>query len=289
MRLVTFLSNGEAHIGAEGAQGVVDFTLAAPELPESMLDLLADGPTALDEARSALARALSEGVGVIPAEQVRLLAPLPRPGKIFGIGLNYRDHAQETGNPIPEVPIVFSKAVTAVIGPGAAIEIPPASALIDYEGELAVVIGRPAKRVSRRDALQFVAGYTVMNDVTARDYQVRSGHCVAKSFDTFAPMGPALVTADEIGDPSTLDLRTIVSGQEMQHSRTSNLIFNVPALIEYISAGVTLEPGDVITTGTPAGVGYRREPRRFLKAGDTVRIEISNIGVLENPVISAPV
>ena len=288
MRLVTFLSNGERHIGAEGTQGVVDFTLAAPELPESMLDLLADGPKALDAARAAAARAFSEGVGVIATDQVRLLAPLPRPGKIFGIGLNYRDHAQETGNPIPEVPIVFSKAATAVIGPGAAIEIPPASALIDYEGELAVVIGRPAKRVSRRDALQYVAGYTVMNDVTARDYQARSGHCVAKSFDTFAPMGPVLVTADEIGDPSTLDLRTIVSGQEMQHSRTSNLIFDVPALIEYISAGVTLEPGDIITTGTPAGVGYRREPRRFLKPGDTVRIEISNIGALENPVISAP-
>jgi len=287
MRLVTFLSNGEPHIGAEGAQGVVDFTLAAPGLPESMLDLLADGPEALDEARAAVARAFSEGIGVIAADQVRLLAPVPRPGKIFGIGLNYRDHAQETGNPVPEVPIVFSKAATAVIGPGAAIEVPPASAFIDYEGELAVVIGRPAKRVSRRDALRYVAGYTVMNDVTARDYQVRSGHCIAKSFDTFAPMGPALVTADEIGDPGTLDLRTIVSGEEMQHSSTSNLIFDVPALIEYISAGVTLEPGDVISTGTPAGVGYRREPRRFLQPGDTVRIEISNIGALENPVISA--
>jgi 2-keto-4-pentenoate hydratase/2-oxohepta-3-ene-1,7-dioic acid hydratase in catechol pathway len=287
MRLVTFLSNGEPHIGAEVAQGVVDFTLAAPQLPESMLDLLADGPKALDEARAAVVRVLSEGGGVIAADQVRLLAPLPRPGKIFGIGLNYRDHARETGNPIPEVPIVFSKAATAVIGPGAAIEIPPASALIDYEGELAVVIGRPAKRVSRRDALHYVAGYTVMNDVTARDYQARSGHCIAKSFDTFAPMGPALVTADDVGDPSMLDLRTIVSGEEMQHARTNKLVFDVPALIEYISAGVTLEPGDVISTGTPAGVGYRRKPRRFLKVGDTVRVEISNIGALENPVISA--
>jgi 2-keto-4-pentenoate hydratase/2-oxohepta-3-ene-1,7-dioic acid hydratase in catechol pathway len=287
MRLVTFLSNGEPHIGAEGPQGVVDFTLAAPQLPESMLDLLADGPKALDEARAAAARAFAEATGVIAADQVRLLAPVPRPGKIFGIGLNYRDHAHETGNPIPEVPIVFSKAATAVIGPGAAIEIPPASALIDYEGELAVVIGRPAKCVSRRDALRYVAGYTVMNDVTARDYQARSGHCIAKSFDTFAPMGPALVTADDVGDPSMLDLRTIVSGEEMQHERTNKLVFDVPALIEYISAGVTLEPGDIISTGTPAGVGYRRKPRRFLKPGDTVRVEVSNIGALENPVISA--
>lgn len=288
MRLVTFVSNGEPHIGAESPQGIVDFAIAAPELPETMLELLADGPTALAEARTAATRAAAEGVGVIAADRVRLLAPLPRPGKILAIGLNYRDHALETGNPIPEVPIVFSKAVTAVIGPGAAIEIPPASALIDYEGELAVVIGRPAKRVGRREALKHVAGYTVMNDVTARDYQARSGHCMGKSFDTFAPMGPVLVTTDEIGDPSTLELRTVLSGDEVQHSSTGNLIFDVPALIEYISAGVTLEPGDVISTGTPAGVGYRRDPRRFLRPGDSVRVEISNIGALENPVISAP-
>lgn len=288
MRLVTFVSNGEPHIGAESPQGIVDFAIAAPELPETMLELLADGPTALAEARTAATRAAAEGVGVIAADRVRLLAPLPRPGKILAIGLNYRDHALETGNPIPEVPIVFSKAVTAVIGPGAAIEIPPASALIDYEGELAVVIGRPAKRVGRREALKHVAGYTVMNDVTARDYQARSGHCMGKSFDTFAPMGPVLVTTDEIGDPSTLELRTVLSGDEVQHSSTGNLIFDVPALIEYISAGVTLEPGDVISTGTPAGVGYRRDPRRFLRPGDCVRVEISNIGALENPVISAP-
>lgn len=288
MRLVTFVSNGEPHIGVETAQGVVDLAAAAPELPESMLELLADGPQALQEAGTAAARALAEGE-VIALDQVRLLAPLPRPGKILAIGLNYRDHARETGNKIPEVPIVFSKAVTAVIGPGAAIEIPPVSTLIDYEGELAVVIGRPAKRVNRRDALDHVAGYTVMNDVTARDYQARSGHCMGKSFDTFAPMGPALVTSDEIRDPSILELRTVLSGEQVQRSTTGNLIFDVPALIEYISAGVTLEPGDVISTGTPAGVGYRRDPRRFLRPGDTVRVEISSIGALENPVISAPV
>ncbi len=287
MRLVTFMSNGDPHIGAEGLQGIVDFAVVAPELPETMLELLADGPSALDEARRVAAKAFATGVDVLPLDRVRLLAPLPRPGKIFGIGLNYRDHAEETGNPIPEVPMVFSKAVTAVIGPGAAIEIPPASARIDYEGELAVIIGRLAKRVARIDALKYVAGYSIMNDVTARDYQVRSGHCMGKSFDTFAPLGPALVTADEIPDPGTLELRTIVSGAELQHSNTKHLIFDVPALIEFISAGVTLEPGDVITTGTPAGVGVRREPRRYLKAGDLVRVEVSGIGALENPVIDA--
>ncbi len=287
MRLVTFMSNGDPHIGAEGPHGVVDFATVAPELPETMLELLADGPAALDEARRAAAKAFADGIDVLSSDRVRLLAPLPRPGKIFGIGLNYRDHAEETGNPIPEVPMVFSKAVTAVIGPGAAIEIPPASARIDYEGELAVVIGRLAKRVARADALKYVAGYSIMNDVTARDYQVRSGHCMGKSFDTFAPLGPVVVTADEIPDPGTLELRTIVSGEELQHSNTRHLIFDVPALIEFITAGVTLEPGDVITTGTPAGVGVRRDPRRYLKAGDIVRVEISGIGALENPVIDA--
>jgi 2-keto-4-pentenoate hydratase/2-oxohepta-3-ene-1,7-dioic acid hydratase in catechol pathway len=287
MRLVTFLYENAPHAGAESPQGCVDFRLAAPDLPDTMLALLAAGPAALDIARQAVARALREGIGLIPTDHVRRLAPLPRPGKIFAIGFNYRSHAEETGTPIPVAPVVFSKASTAVIGPGAAIEIPPASALIDYEGELAVVIGTRAKRVSRRQALNHVAGYTIMNDVSARDYQQRSGHCIAKSFDTFAPMGPVLVTADEIPDPSTLDLRTFVSGEQMQHARTDDLIFDVPTLIEYISAGVTLEPGDVISTGTPGGVGFRRNPPRFLKAGDVVRIEISSIGALENPVVSA--
>jgi 2-keto-4-pentenoate hydratase/2-oxohepta-3-ene-1,7-dioic acid hydratase in catechol pathway len=287
MRLVTFLCDGTQRVGAETVRGIVDFAVTAPALPHTLLELLAAGAAALDTARAAVARALADGVGLIPTAPARLLAPLPRPGKIFGIGLNYRDHALETGNKIPEVPMVFSKAVTAVIGPGAAIEIPPASTFIDYEGEVAVVIGARAKRVGRDRAWSHVAGYTIMNDVTARDYQTRSGHCMGKSFDTFAPMGPALVTLDEFADPQRLDLRTLVSGAEMQHSNTGQLIFDVPALIEFISAGVTLEPGDVITTGTPAGVGVRRHPPRFLKPGDTVRIEIAGIGALENPVANA--
>ncbi|MFI5366379.1 MAG: fumarylacetoacetate hydrolase family protein, partial [Candidatus Binatia bacterium] len=255
MRFVSFLFDGDPRVGAETTRGIVDFRVAAPALPRTLLELLAAGDAAHKTAQAVVARALDDGVGIVASERVRVLAPLPRPGKIFGIGLNYRDHAAETGNKIPEVPMVFSKAVTAVIGPGVAIEIPPASAYIDYEGELAVVIRKRAKRAARRDALSYVAGYTIMNDVTARDYQTRSGHCMGKSFDTFAPMGPALVTLDELADPHGLDLRTVVSGAEMQHSNTRQLIFDVPALIEFISAGVTLEPGDVITTGTPAGVG----------------------------------
>jgi 2-keto-4-pentenoate hydratase/2-oxohepta-3-ene-1,7-dioic acid hydratase in catechol pathway len=289
MRLVTFVLNAgsEPHVGVETTAGIVDFHEAAPALPQTMLGLLAGGAPVLKTARAVVARALDDRVGLVPANRVHLLPPVPRPGKIFGIGFNYRDHATETGNPIPAVPFVFLKAATAVIGPGAAISLPTVSAMVDYEGELAVVIGRRTKGVARADALAHVAGYTIMNDVSARDYQKNSGHSLAKSFDTFAPMGPVVVTTEELPDPHRLTLCTRVSGETMQQSSTSALIFDVPTLIEYISAGVTLEPGDVITTGTPAGVGARRTPPRFLRPGDTVAIEISGIGVLENPVVSA--
>lgn len=286
MRLVTFAIGNERRIGADTLRGIVDLSVAAPALPRAMIELLAAGPKAMQTAIAVAARAQDDGVGLVPANEADLLAPLLRPGKIFGIGLNYRDHAEETGNAIPTVPMIFSKAVTAVVGPGQAIVIPPASSSIDYEGELAVVIGRAARRVRADKALDYVAGYTILNDVTARDYQTRSGHCMGKSFDTFAPMGPAIVTSDEISDPGALELRTIVSGEQMQHSNTCHLIFGVAALIEYISAGVTLEPGDVITTGTPAGVGVRRNPKRYLRTGDNVRVEIDGIGALENPVVA---
>lgn len=289
MRLVTFVldTGGEPRLGVETTAGIVDFREAAPSLPQTLLGLLAAGAPALQTARAVVARALDDRVGLLQAERTRLLAPIARPGKIFGIGFNYREHAAETGNPIPAVPFVFLKAATAVIGPGTAIELPAVSTMVDYEGELALVIGRRAKCVARADALAYVAGYTIMNDVSARDYQKNSGHSLAKSFDTFAPMGPALVTADEVPDPHHLTLCTRVSGETMQQASTSGLIFDIPALIEYISAAVTLEPGDVITTGTPAGVGARRTPPRFLRAGDTVAVEIRGVGVLENPVVNA--
>ncbi|MFN8627703.1 MAG: fumarylacetoacetate hydrolase family protein [Candidatus Binatia bacterium] len=285
MRLLTFLHDGRSRVGAETDRGIVDLAVAAPALPQTMLALLAAGADALVTAREAVARAPRGGGGVLAADRLQPLAPIPRPGKILAIGFNYRDHAEETGTPIPAAPVIFSKACTAVIGPWAAIEIPPATTMVDYEGELAVVIGTRAKRVTRHDALRYVAGYTIMNDVSARDYQQRSGHCIAKSFDTFAPMGPVLVTADDIPDPRGLELRTLVNGEEVQHANTADLIFDVPALIEYISAGVTLEPGDLISTGTPGGVGFRRTPPRFLQPGDIVRIEIGGIGALENPVV----
>src|SRR5262249_408414 len=216
--------------------------------------LPAAGPPALTPARAVVARALDDGVGLRTSETMQLLAPLPRPGKIFGVGFNYRAHAAETGNQAPQTPRIFSKAVTAVIGPGDAIEIPPVSACIDYEGELAVVIGQRAKRVRRNEALAYVAGYPIMNDGTARDVQQPSGNSIGKSFDTFAPMGPWVVTTEELSEPGHLTLRTVVNGEKRQDANTSELIFDIAALIEFISAGVTLEPGDLITTGTPAGV-----------------------------------
>jgi 2-keto-4-pentenoate hydratase/2-oxohepta-3-ene-1,7-dioic acid hydratase in catechol pathway len=285
MQLVTFEKEGTQCIGALTPRGLVDLSAAAPALPKSMLELLDAGPRLLRTATAAAARALEDGLGLLTGSDARLLAPLPRPGKIFGIGLNYRDHAAETGRPTPEVPFVFSKAVTAVIGPGEAIALPTVSDKIDWEGELAVVIGRRARGVPADRALAHVAGYTCMLDITARDYQQRSGHCIAKSFDTFAPMGPALVTTDEIPDPGGLELRTLVSGETMQHSNTRELIFDVRRLVEFLSAAVTLEPGDVITTGTPAGVGTARKPPRYLRAGDIVRVEIEAIGALECPVV----
>lgn len=284
MHLVSFEVEGEVHVGARTPRGLVDFAVAAPALPRTMIELLDAGPRVRRTAVAVAARSQEDGVGVVDPVRVRIVAPLPRPGKIFGIGLNYRDHAAETGRRAPEVPFVFSKASTAVIGPGAPIVLPSVSQQIDFEGELAVVIGRTARRVAAAVALEHVAGYTCMLDITARDYQQRSGHTLAKSFDTFAPMGPAIVTTDELPDPGVLGLRTVVSGETMQQSNTRELIFPVPALIEFLSACATLEPGDLITTGTPAGVGAARKPPRFLRAGDTVRVEIDGIGALENPV-----
>ncbi|MGH7961453.1 MAG: fumarylacetoacetate hydrolase family protein [Candidatus Binatia bacterium] len=282
MRLVTYERNAQWSIGVLSEAGVIDLPAASGgSLPSDMLALLQQGDTALAQAK----KVASEGKSVIPLADVYLRAPLLRPGKILGIGLNYRDHAAEGARELPKYPLIFTKAVSAVVGPGESIRIPQMTQAVDFEGELAVVIGKCAKDVSSRDALDYLAGYTICNDVSARDYQQRSGHSAGKSFDTFAPLGPAIVTRDEVPDPHLLDIRTIVSGEEMQHSNTRHLIFNIPYLIEYLSHIFALDPGDVITTGTPAGVGVFRTPPRFLKPGDTVRIEVQGVGVLQNPVV----
>ena len=223
-------------------------------------------------------------------EVKKLLAPV-QPTSIICIGLNYRKHAEETGAKFPEVPVVFFKGINTLQNPGDAIKIPThmRSEEVDYECELAVVIGRACKNVSRQNALDYVLGYTCANDVSARDWQIKRGGgqwCRGKSFDTFSPLGPALVIRDEIPDPNTLKIRTVLNGQVMQDWNTNDMIFNVPALIEFLSGSTTLLPGTVILTGTPHGVGMARKPPVWLKPGDSVTIEIEKIGALTNPVIN---
>ncbi len=213
-------------------------------------------------------------------------APVPRPGKLICIGLNYRDHAAESNLAIPERPVVFSKFATAVIAPGEAVVLPATSKQVDYEAELAVVIGRRAKSVSAKRALEYVLGYTAFNDVSARDFQFADGQWQrGKSCDTFAPMGPTIVTADVIPNPHKLSIELRLNGQTMQDSNTDNLIFGIPQLISFLSETITLEPGDVIATGTPAGVGFARKPPVFLKDGDKMEVEIEGLGILNSPVV----
>jgi len=227
---------------------------------------------------------------VPPATIVRRLAPIDA-RQIFGIGLNYRKHAEETNAKIPENPILFMKGVNAVQGPDAPIVIPGhlASHEVDYECELAVVIGRAAKNVPRERALDYVLGYTAANDVSARDWQIRlcSGQwCRGKTFDTFAPLGPALVTTDEIPNPNALSIATVLNGERVQDWTTSDMIFDVPRLIEFLSGSTTLVPGTVILTGTPHGVGMARRPQVWLKPGDVVAVELERVGTLTNPVVA---
>jgi 2-keto-4-pentenoate hydratase/2-oxohepta-3-ene-1,7-dioic acid hydratase in catechol pathway len=215
-----------------------------------------------------------------------LAAPIARPPKIICIGLNYRDHAEESKMAIPETPTVFSKYATSVIGPKSPIVLPKNSTKPDYEGELAVVIGKGGRYIAESDWRSHVFGYTVVNDVSARDFQMATSQwMIGKTFDTFCPIGPAIVTADEIEDPHTLRITTVINGETLQDSNTSNLIFNVPKLIAYLSSVFTLEPGDIISTGTPAGVGFARTPPRWLRPGDEVAITVQGVGTLINPVV----
>jgi 2-keto-4-pentenoate hydratase/2-oxohepta-3-ene-1,7-dioic acid hydratase in catechol pathway len=217
---------------------------------------------------------------------VKLLAPIPRPPKFICVGLNYRDHARETGLEIPTIPTIFSKFTNVVIGPGAPIVLPKNSKRPDYEAEFAFVIGQGGRHISAARALDHVFGYTIVNDVSARDFQMATSQwLMGKTFDTFAPTGPWIVTREEIADPHALDISLEIGGEVLQNSNTRELVFGIPALIEYISSVVTLEPGDIVATGTPAGVGFARKPPRYLRAGDEVVVCIQGIGELRNPVV----
>ncbi|WFP49415.1 fumarylacetoacetate hydrolase family protein [Methylomonas sp. EFPC3] len=282
MKLATFLDNGVRKIGAVVGDAVV---AAGAEAPNDMLAFLAAG----DSARQALQALINADAPRIALTDVTLLAPIPRPGKLLGVGLNYADHIGETGLEKPEYPTFFTKQSTCVIGPAAAIHIPPISDKVDYEGELAIVIGQRCKNVPAERAVEVIAGYTIGNDVTVRDWQARTPTwTLGKSFDTHGPLGPWLITADEIADPHNLSLKTWVDGELRQNANTGEMIFNCYELIAYLSQVMTLEPGDVISTGTPAGVGVKMKPRGYLKPGQTVRIQIEGIGDLINPVIAEP-
>ena len=283
MRLVSCQSAaGEVLAVVDG-----DVWLAATEVlpggPATMADLIARGTAGLDSLRDAIGSA-AIAVRGRALRQADLLAPLPRPGKIVAIGRNYREHAAEEGVEPPPAPLVFAKWPSSVVGPGAEIRWDPRlTDQVDYEAELAVVIGTRARRVAPADALAHVFGYTCLNDVSARDIQFGDGQWVrGKSLDTFCPMGPVLVTADEIGDPQDLAISCTVGDERVQDARTSAMYFGIAEIISYCSHSFTLEPGDVIATGTPGGVGVFRNPPRFLQDGDRVVVEIERIGRLEN-------
>jgi 2-keto-4-pentenoate hydratase/2-oxohepta-3-ene-1,7-dioic acid hydratase in catechol pathway len=285
MRLISFRRDGPPGLGVEHADGRIWSSAAlAAGLPATMAELLAAGDPALVALRTAASAAAERELpgDVDPATR---MAPVPRPGKVIAIGLNYHAHAAEGGAAIPASPMLFAKFPTAVVGPGATVEWDPAlTTAVDLEAELAVVIGRTARRVSDSDALDHVLGYTCLNDVSARDLQYADKQFVrSKSLDTFCPMGPAVVTRDEIPDPGDLFVRSYRNGELMQDGHTSDLIFGVAALVAFCSRAFTLEPGDVIATGTPAGVGYFREPKVVMRDGDVMTIEVEGIGRLENP------
>jgi len=290
MRLVSFRDGQHTRLGAvttaDGHDVIVDLHRADPALPVDAIAFLTEGASA--RARAAVVLSAPPAHAIREYDVGRLMAPIPRPGKIICIGLNYRDHVAESAQAVPDYPTVFAKYATCVIGPREAIVLPRASERVDYEGELAVVIGRYAKDVPPAEALGYVAGYTSFNDVSARDYQQRTSQwTIGKTFDTFGPMGPALVTADDVPDPHNLTLRVTIGNDVLQESNTRHLIFSIPRLIAYLSAVMTLEPGDVIATGTPGGVGDARTPPRYLRPGEVVTVDIEGIGRLENPVVAA--
>jgi 2-keto-4-pentenoate hydratase/2-oxohepta-3-ene-1,7-dioic acid hydratase in catechol pathway len=283
MRLVTFRNgDGPAEPGVIVEQSVVALSGAGFA---SLLDVLGGGA----EARARVENWMYQPpAGALrPLANVRLLAPLPRPPKVICIGLNYRDHALESGMEVPKVPTVFSKFSSIVIGPGDPIVLPKVSTKPDYEAELVFVIGTGGRNIAAENWTQHVFGYTIANDVSARDYQMATSQwLMGKTFDTFAPIGPWIVSADEIEDPHALDIGLSINGEVMQNSNTCELIFKIPELVAFLSSVFTLETGDVVLTGTPAGVGAGRKPPRFLKPGDDVVVSIAGLGELRNPVVA---
>jgi acylpyruvate hydrolase len=310
MKLVSYSWKGHVALGALVNEHVVDLhrahkaalrhagdgdelAVAALRVPPSLLGLLRGGPKSMAAAREAVKFALEQRLLDDPPglchsiADIEFLAPIQRPGKVVCVGLNYYSHLAEIGEPVPEYPILFHKAATSIIGQGQAIMLPRVSRQVDYEGELAVVIGRQGKYIPEDRALSHVAGYTCANDVSAHDLEFRTSQWTSgKMLDTFCPLGPVLLTADEVPNPDRLRLKTVLNGQTVQDGCTSDMVFSVAFLVSYISSLATLEPGDVILTGTPAGIGCNRNPQVFLQAGDHVCVQIDGIGSLANPVVA---
>ncbi len=286
MRLLTFQHNGRARFGVEVPTGILDVAAADPALPDSLLAYLIDAERLRPALEAAIAAAPPAHVHA--AADITRLAPIAAPPKIVCIGLNYRDHAAEVNLPLPTHVTAFAKFANSLVGDGADVEIPRESDNVDYEVELAIVIGKRGRHIPAERAYEYVAGYTIVNDVSVRDYQMRTSQwMLGKVFDTHAPCGPVIVTTDEIPDPQALGIRCSIDGVMLQDSTTANLVFTVPALVAELSSIMTLEPGDIIATGTPAGVGASRTPKRWMRAGERVRVEIDVIGALENPVVHA--
>lgn len=288
MQLVTYRSTDGQRVGIVRQEQVLDLTELLGGV-RSLQDVIEKWVALEPVIRTGVESGKAKLVGSLG--DVALMAPLPRPGKVICIGLNYADHAAETGAAIPTEPVVFCKFPTAVIGPGDPIRLPPISQQVDYEAELVVVIGRGGKRIAPEQAMDHVFGYTCGHDVSARDWQKgRPGGqwLLGKTFDTFAPLGPVLVTRDEVPDPHQLEVTFRLNGQTLQQSNTRQFIFKIDHLISHLSQIFTLEPGDVLFTGTPPGVGVARQPAIFLKGGDRAEVEIEGLGVLVNPVIAEP-
>jgi 2-keto-4-pentenoate hydratase/2-oxohepta-3-ene-1,7-dioic acid hydratase in catechol pathway len=276
MKLATFETDGMRQIGVVQGNRITPLSALLPTAPTDMIALIRDW----DKLSQAID--LTKAASSLPLSDVTLLAPIERPGKVLAIGLNYADHIAETGNKPPEQQLWFSKASTSVHAPYAPIEVPKVSTQVDYEVELVAVIGKPGRHISREDAANHVFGYCVGNDVSVRDWQRQTPQwMLGKSFDTHGPIGPWITTADEIGEPHRLDIKCSVNGEVRQTSNTKHLVFNVWAQIEHLSKVMTLEPGDIIFTGTPGGVGLARKPPVFLAVGDKVACEIAELGVIE--------
>jgi len=288
MKLITYEKDSKSFIGSIDEGGIVAFE-NDPSIPKDMLGFLDEGLSSMEKAKSLHADKKNR----IALSDVNLKAPISRPPKIIAIGLNYSDHLEEVkaaGREIdkPEVPMIFNKQSLSANGPYSEVHDPSVSEMLDFEGELTIVIGKKCRHVAKEDAHKVIAGYTIANDFSVRDWQLRvPTFTIGKSFDTHCPFGPAIVTPDEITDPHNLDIKTFVNGEERQSSNTKHLMFNCFDLVEHLSTAFTLEPGDLILTGTPGGVGVVEG--KFLKQGDVVKVEIAELGYIENKIIDEPI